>query len=68
VVRGRQKLGFEFKRTTTPTLTRSMHIALADLSLQRLDVVHAGAHTFRLAPKVRAVALARLLDDLAPLR
>jgi len=31
-------------------------------------VVHAGAHTYRLAPKVRAVALPRLLEDLAPLR
>ena len=68
VVRGRQRLGFEFKRTTMPSLTRSMHNALADLGLQRLDVMHAGARTYRLAPKVRAVALPRLLEDLAPLR
>jgi hypothetical protein len=68
VARGRQRLGFEFKRTTVPSLTRSMHTALADLGLQRLDVLHAGAHTYRLAPQVRAVALARLLEDLAPLR
>ena len=68
VARGRQRLGFEFKRTTMPSLTRSMHTALADLGLQRLDVIHAGAHSYRLAPKVRAVALPRLLEDLAPLR
>ena len=37
-----------------------MRIALADLRLDRLDVVHAGAATFPLAAKVRAVALERL--------
>jgi hypothetical protein len=44
-----------------------MRIALADLRLDRLDVIHAGAETFPLAERVRAVALSRLLDDLAPL-
>jgi hypothetical protein len=67
VVRGRARLGFEIKRTTAPTVTRSMHIALEDLKLKRLDVIHAGDHTFPLAPRVRAVALRRVLADLAPL-
>ncbi len=67
VVRGRHRLGFEAKRTVAPRLTPSMRTALTDLKLQRLDVLHAGDHTFPLAPRVRAVALARLLDDLAPL-
>ena len=67
VVRGRRRFGFEFKRTSSPALTRSMRTALADLRLQRLDVVHPGAATFPLAPRVRAVALARVLRDLVPL-
>ncbi len=67
VVRGRRRLGFEVKRTDAPRLTPSIHIALADLRLDRLDVVHAGAHSFQLAPKVRALSAARILDDLAPL-
>ena len=67
VVRGRDRLGFDAKRTVAPRLTPSMRTALTDLKLQRLDVLHAGDHTFPLAPRVRAVALARLLDDLAPL-
>jgi hypothetical protein len=67
VVRGQQRWGFEFKRTVAPRLTRSMHTALADLRLERLDVVHAGDQTFPLAAHVRAVALGRLLDDLEPL-
>lgn len=68
VVRGSQRLGFEFKRTSAPQVTRSMHVALADLRLRRLDVVHAGAETFPLAPGLRALSLGRLLEDLAPLR
>jgi hypothetical protein len=68
VVRGRRRWGFEFKRTSAPAVTRSMRVALEDLRLDRIDVVHGGPHTFPLAPRIRAVALSRLLDDLAPLR
>ena len=67
VVRGRTRLGFEIKRTTAPSVTRSMHVALGDLKLKRLDVIHAGAHTFPLAPRIRAVSFGRLLEDLDPL-
>jgi len=67
VVRGSRRLGFEVKRTTAPTLTPSMRHALSDLRLDRLDVLHAGDHTFPLADGVRAVAFARLLEDVAPL-
>ena len=68
VVRGRTRLGFEIKRTVSPAVTPSIRTALADLRLTRLDVIHAGDQTFPLAPRVRAVALSRVLDDLAPLR
>jgi predicted AAA+ superfamily ATPase len=67
VVRGLKRLGFEIKLTEAPTVTPSMRTALADLHLQRLDVVHGGEHTFQLAPKIRAVALSRLIEDLRPL-
>ena len=68
VVRGRNRLGFEFKRTSAPQITPSIRAALTDLKLDRLDVVHAGSETFPLAPKVRALALTRVLTDLIPLR
>jgi predicted AAA+ superfamily ATPase len=67
VVRGRRRLGFEFKRTTTPAVTRSIHVAQADLRPDRVDVVHAGADTYPLADGVRAVALRRALKDIGPL-
>lgn len=68
VIRGDRRLGFEFKRTAAPAITRSMHAALADLKLERLFVVHAGLHTFDMRPRVRALALGRMLEDLKPLR
>jgi uncharacterized protein len=67
VIRGTRRLGFEFKRTTTPSLTPSMRIAADDLRLDAVSVVHAGDRTFPLATAVRAVACSRLLQDLEPL-
>jgi predicted AAA+ superfamily ATPase len=62
VVRGRRRLGFEVKRTDAPVLTASMRSALDSLRLERLDVIHAGARTFELGKRVRAVAARELLS------
>jgi hypothetical protein len=64
IVRGRRREGFEFKRTTAPGLTASMRIALEDLELDRLTVVHTGRETVPLAGRVRAVPLSRLAAHL----
>ena len=66
VVRGRRRLGFEIKRTTSPAVTRSMHAALETLKLRRLDIIHAGEHTFPLGDRIRAVSMGRLGQDLGP--
>ncbi|MDZ7360047.1 MAG: ATP-binding protein [candidate division KSB1 bacterium] len=68
VIHGQQRLGFEVKRNSAPRLTPSMQSALADLKLHRLDVIHAGEHTFPLEKRVRAISFSRLLEDLKPLR
>ena len=65
VLHGRHRHGFEIKRTTAPKITRSIHSALADLKLTRLDIVHAGKDTFPLAHRVRAVAARRVTQDVA---
>lgn len=64
VQQGARLRGFEVKRTTAPALTPSMRSAIADLSLSRIDVIHAGEDTFPLAKRVRAIAANRMLDDL----
>jgi predicted AAA+ superfamily ATPase len=67
IVRGNERRAFEIKRTSSPGVTPSMQSALADLGLSQLDVIHAGDHTFDLAPRIRAVSLSRLLSDIRQL-
>ncbi|GEM_PF-4288596 len=55
---------FPWLHTTTPKVTCSMHSAIRDLRLTRLDVVHFGKDTFPLIKVVRAIAASRLLMDL----
>lgn len=45
-----------------------MQVAVGDLRLRRLDVIHGGAETFDLARGIRAVPLGCVVQDLAPLR
>lgn len=66
IVRGRKRWGFEIKRTSAPNVTASMRVALQDLKLQRLFVMHAGEDSFDLAQNIRAVAIAHVLEELKP--
>lgn len=65
IVRGRERLTFEIKRSTAPRTTRSMHTAMDDLGLERLDVIHAGRDTHRLRDRIRAVSVHRIREDVA---
>lgn len=56
---GGRRIGVEFKRTSAPGMTRSMHSALADLKLDRIFVVFPGGDRFRLHERVDAVGLER---------
>lgn len=64
VQQGARLRGFEIKRTVAPRLTPSMRIALSDLGLSWIDVIHAGEESFPLAPKIRAVAAGRMLKEI----
>jgi hypothetical protein len=44
-----------------------MRIALQDLELERIDVLHAGKDTFPLADRIRAVSAHRIWADVEPL-
>jgi uncharacterized protein len=52
-----KKLGFEFKYSDSPKLTPSMHIALADLRLDHLYVIHPGDGNFPMNEKITAYGL-----------
>ena len=68
IVRGEQRLGFEFKRSSSPTITKSMMTALDILGLRKLVVIHAGSRSFPLADSIDAVALADIQEYVTPLR
>jgi predicted AAA+ superfamily ATPase len=67
VVRGRRRLGFEFKRTAAPRTTRSMYTAIEELGLERLVILHAGEKSFPLSERIRAVAVSDLDHEIRPL-
>lgn len=52
--------GVEAKFSEAPSVTRSMHIACADLSLDHLWVVHPGPHTYPITEKITACAITDL--------
>lgn len=57
VFRKGKAIGFEFKCTDAPSMTKSMHVALQDLSLEVLYVVYPGLREYDLHEKVRALPL-----------
>jgi predicted AAA+ superfamily ATPase len=65
--RGNIRRGFELKLTSSPRVTSSMRSALESLELDELTVLHAGTESYPLAPRIRAVALSRLREDVPPL-
>ncbi len=52
-----KRLGFEFKYTDAPKLTKSMHIALEDLKLDHLAVLYPGKEIFPLGERMYAYGL-----------
>lgn len=67
-----RRFGVEIKRADAPTLTRSMRVALADLKLEHLTVLHPGDLRYSISDRVSAVPLSVLStgypDLLFPLR
>jgi uncharacterized protein len=61
MLKGRSRIGVEVKRADAPQVTRSMHIAAADLRLDALYVVYPGDKRVPLAPGIEAVPLWALL-------
>lgn len=59
---GGKRYGVEVKYTDAPRVTKSMQIALADLSLEHLFVIYPGAQTFPLADRITAKAVTELTD------
>lgn len=59
---GGRRIGVEFKREDAPRLTHSMQVALADLKLDRLNVIYPGNRRYRLNEKTEALPLREVLN------
>ncbi|MCC6897496.1 MAG: ATP-binding protein [Polyangiaceae bacterium] len=55
-----KRFGFELKHTDHVTVSKSMRVALDDLGLEHLWVVHPGQRSFALQPRISALPLADL--------
>ncbi len=67
VPQGDRVLGFEFKVSSAPTISKGTHEAMRDLGIQELYVIHSGPNEFRLGEAIRAVpirGLAKLVEEL----
>jgi predicted AAA+ superfamily ATPase len=60
--RGNRLLGVECKRADAPRMTPSIRIALEDLGLERVAVVHPGGRRYPIADRVEAVPLGALAE------
>ena len=63
MLRGQQRIGVEFKRADAPRVTPSMRIAMNDLKLDSLYVVHPGLHRYSMGEGVEAVPLWSVLPQ-----
>lgn len=66
IVRGTEKLAFEFKYSSAPKATRSMHFAIEALDLDQITIVCPGESAYPLAGKVRVAGLSRLVREMRP--
>lgn len=60
VPRGGRTLGFEFKVSGSPSLSRGVHEAMRDTEIDHLYVVHAGDATFPMGERITGVAMREL--------
>lgn len=65
---GGKRYGFEFKCGDAPTMTKSLHIALADLQLERAWIVYPGKTAYPVHERVRVCPLSELGAELQTLR
>lgn len=64
LLRGGKRYGVEFKCADGPVMTKSLHIALEDLKLDRAWIVYPGRESYPVHEKVMVCPLPALLEEL----
>lgn len=62
ISQGGKRYGIEFKLADAPSTTRSMHVALEALNLEKLLVVYPGSTSYHLTDKIIALPLCEALS------
>ena len=57
---GGRRFGFEFKYADAPGTSRSMRVAMEDLSLEHLSVVYPGREAYRLDEKISVLPIGQI--------
>jgi predicted AAA+ superfamily ATPase len=62
LLRQGHRYGFEFKCTDAPSMTRSIHVTLQDLQLNKIYIIYPGSERYALHARVEALPLVALPD------
>jgi predicted AAA+ superfamily ATPase len=65
LLRGGRRYGLEFKCADAPRMTRSLHVALHDLNLERAWIVYPGETTYAAHPQVEVLPVSLVPTALA---
>lgn len=57
IIKNGKRIGFEFKYSSTPKITKSIEIALNDLKLNQVKIIFPGDKIYKLSDKVEAIGL-----------
>lgn len=57
---GGKAFGFEFKASTSPSVTKGTHEAVADLQLEKLFVIHPGKDSYEIRENILALPLSEI--------
>lgn len=68
LIRHGKRYGFEFKVSDAPTMTKSLHIALQDLSLEKAWIVYPGDVAYPIHEKVDVLPLTQIGKALSVLK
>jgi len=57
IIKDGKRVGFEFKYSSTPKITKSIEISLNDLNLDEVKIIFPGDKTYKLSEKIEAIGL-----------
>lgn len=57
VIKGGQRIGYEFKYSDSPKVTKSMHIAMEDLKLNHLTIITPGDRSYAIEDRITVQCL-----------